>query len=63
MNLPEARGKISENLHLVVGEIEQKVTIIYHIHLIENKGFLEDLIWKTKAPGIWKNPIDVHSIR
>ena len=25
------------------------LTIIYHIHLIENTGFLEDLFCKTKA--------------
>jgi hypothetical protein len=23
--------------------------IVYHFHLIENNGFLEDLVWYTKA--------------
>jgi len=32
----------------VAGDIGPKLEIVYHIHLIENTGFLEDLFCKTK---------------
>jgi hypothetical protein len=37
-----------KNPHLVVGDIGQKLSIVYHIHLIENTRFLEDLFWHSK---------------
>jgi len=33
----------------VVGEKKAGLLIVYHIHLIENMGFLKDLFCKTKA--------------
>ena len=33
----------------MVGDIGQKLKIVYHSHLIENTGFLEDLLCQTKG--------------
>ena len=42
-------SKIKGITYLVLGNIGQKLSIIYHIHLIENTAFLEDLFCKTKG--------------
>jgi len=43
---PQKIGRIP---HLVGAKIGQKLEIVYHIHLIEKTGFIEDLFCKTKA--------------
>jgi len=43
--LPKKNRRIP---HIGVGDFRQELMTIYHIHLIENTGFLEDLFCKTK---------------